>query len=59
MMLSVYMVTYSRSLLMNSDLVLLMNPYPAPNSVIALDNCYTHKSAALREVVEQSGSVHC
>jgi hypothetical protein len=34
-----------------------MNPYPEPNSVIVLDNCSTHKSAALREVVEQSGTV--
>jgi hypothetical protein len=36
-----------------------MNPYPEPNSVIVLDNCSTHKSAALREVVEQSGTVQC
>jgi hypothetical protein len=34
-----------------------MNPYPGPNSIIVLDNCSTHKSAALREVVEQSGTV--
>jgi hypothetical protein len=34
-----------------------MNPYPEPNSIIVLDNCSTHKSAALREVVEQSGTV--
>lgn len=36
-----------------------MNPYPEPNSVIVLDNCSTHKSAALREVVKQSGTVQC
>jgi hypothetical protein len=34
-----------------------MNPYPDPNSVIVLNNCSTHKSVALREVVEQSGTV--
>lgn len=32
-----------------------MNPYPGPNSVIVLDNCSTHRSAALREIVEASG----
>jgi len=32
-----------------------MNPFPGPNSVIVLDNCSTHKSVALREVVEASG----
>ena len=36
-----------------------MNPYPEPNSVIVLDNCSIHKSAALREVVEESGTVQC
>ena len=34
-----------------------MNPYPEPNSVIVLDNCSIHMSTALREVVEQSGTV--
>ncbi|KAI0264583.1 hypothetical protein BGY98DRAFT_888945, partial [Russula aff. rugulosa BPL654] len=38
-----------------NDVLPNMNPYPEPNSVIVLDNCSTHKSAALREVVEQSG----
>jgi len=32
-----------------------MNEYPGPRSVILLDNCTTHKSDALREVVEGSG----
>jgi hypothetical protein len=34
-----------------------MNPYPGSNSVIVLDNCSIHKSAALREIVQQSGTV--
>lgn len=29
-----------------------MNPYPRDNSVLVLDNCAIHKSAALREMVE-------
>lgn len=32
-----------------------MNPYPQDNSVIILDNCAIHKSAALREMVEAQG----
>ena len=32
-----------------------MNPFLGLNSVIVLDNCSTHKSEALREVVEASG----
>lgn len=32
-----------------------MNPYPGPQSVILLDNCSTHKSAALRDIVEETG----
>ena len=33
-----------------------MNPYPGPNSVLIVDNCRTHKSEALREVVEAAGT---
>jgi hypothetical protein len=32
-----------------------MNPYPQNKSVLILDNCAIHKSAALREVVEAKG----
>ena len=32
-----------------------MNPYPQNKSVLILDNCAIHKSAALREVVEAQG----
>jgi transposase len=32
-----------------------MNPYPQNRSVLILDNCAIHKSAALREVVEAQG----
>lgn len=32
-----------------------MNPYPGPNSVIILDNCSTHRTVALREIIEDSG----
>lgn len=39
----------------HNDVLPNMNAYPGPNSVIVLDNCSTHKSTALREVVEQSG----
>ncbi|KAI0691619.1 hypothetical protein C8Q76DRAFT_584571, partial [Earliella scabrosa] len=35
-----------------SDLLPKMNPYPGPNSVLIVDNCRTHKSEALREVIE-------
>jgi hypothetical protein len=34
-----------------SDLLLLMNPFPAPNSVLVIDNAPIHKAAALREMV--------
>lgn len=33
----------------------ITNPYPGPNSVIILDNCSTHRTEALREIVEESG----
>ncbi|KZP11984.1 hypothetical protein FIBSPDRAFT_679679, partial [Athelia psychrophila] len=33
----------------------IMNPYPGPNSVIILDNCSTHRTVALREIIEDSG----
>jgi hypothetical protein len=29
-----------------------MNPFPQEKSVLILDNCAIHKSAALREVIE-------
>jgi len=32
-----------------------MNEFPGQNSVMVIDNCSTHKSEALREVVEASG----
>jgi transposase len=30
-----------------------MNPYPGPNSVIVMDNASIHKSAELRQMIEQ------
>lgn len=33
-----------------------MNPYPLPKSVLLMDNCSIHKSAALREIVEGYGA---
>jgi len=38
-----------------NDVLPNMNPFPGPNSVIVLDNCSTHKTEALRELVEASG----
>ncbi|KZO92629.1 hypothetical protein CALVIDRAFT_487323 [Calocera viscosa TUFC12733] len=32
--------------------LLNMNPYPARNSVLVMDNCRIHKSALIREMVE-------
>lgn len=29
-----------------------MQPYPAPNSVIVMDNCRIHKSPKIREMIE-------
>jgi len=31
------------------------NPYPDAHSVFIMDNCATHKSDALREVIEAAG----
>ena len=31
------------------------NPFPEPHSVFIMDNCATHKSDALREVIESAG----
>lgn len=33
-------------------LVLCMNPYPGPNSVLVIDNCSTHHVVNVREIVE-------
>ena len=35
--------------------LLHMNEFPGKNSVMVIDNCSTHKSEALCEVVEASG----
>ncbi|KAI0755855.1 hypothetical protein C8Q74DRAFT_1171378, partial [Fomes fomentarius] len=35
-----------------NDLSPKMNPFPGPNSVLIVDNCRTHKSQAVRDVVE-------
>lgn len=32
-----------------------VTPYPGPRSVIVMDNCSTHKSQAVREVIEAAG----
>ncbi|KDQ18405.1 hypothetical protein BOTBODRAFT_86070, partial [Botryobasidium botryosum FD-172 SS1] len=32
-----------------------MNPFPHTNSVLAMDNCNTHRSDYLRAVVEAAG----
>ncbi|PPQ96959.1 hypothetical protein CVT26_005981 [Gymnopilus dilepis] len=37
------------------DLLPCTNPFPGPRSVLVLDNCSTHKSEALRIVVEAAG----
>ncbi len=34
------------------DLLEKMNPYPAPNSVIVMDNCSIHKDPQIREMIE-------
>lgn len=34
------------------DLLLKMQPFPAPNSVIVMDNCAIHKADEIREVIE-------
>ncbi len=35
-----------------SDLVLKMQPFPAPKSVIVMDNCAIHKVPGIREIIE-------
>ncbi|KAG9096833.1 hypothetical protein FS749_007639 [Ceratobasidium sp. UAMH 11750] len=35
-----------------SDLLLVMNPFPGPNSVLVIDNAPIHKAWELREMVE-------
>ncbi|KAI0050387.1 hypothetical protein FA95DRAFT_1487343 [Auriscalpium vulgare] len=39
-----------------NDLLPIMNPYPQPCSVLVLDNCNIHKSAAVREAVDAAGA---
>lgn len=34
------------------DLLLKMQPFPAPNSVIIMDNCSIHKAPEVRELIE-------
>ena len=34
------------------DLLLNMQPFPAPNSVIVMDNCSIHKAPEIRELIE-------
>jgi len=38
-----------------NDLLPCTNPYPGPHSVLVMDNCSTHKSDALCQVIEASG----
>ncbi|KAF8798408.1 hypothetical protein BYT27DRAFT_7228453 [Phlegmacium glaucopus] len=38
-----------------NDLIPCTNPYPESHSVFIMDNCATHKSDALREVIEAAG----
>ncbi|KAI0370436.1 hypothetical protein BV20DRAFT_944306 [Pilatotrama ljubarskyi] len=40
-----------------NDLLPKMNPFPGPNSVLIVDNCRTHKSAAVREAIEAAGEL--
>ncbi len=35
------------------DLILKMAPYPAPKSVIVMDNCAIHKAPEIRELIEE------
>jgi len=30
-----------------------MQPYPAPNSVVIMDNCYIHKSEAILDLIKE------
>ena len=34
------------------DLLLKMQPFPAPMSVIVMDNCAIHKAPEIRELIE-------
>ena len=34
-----------------AGLLQFMNPYPAPNLVLIMDNCATHKVAGVREMI--------
>lgn len=34
------------------ELLTKMAPFPAPKSVVVMDNCAIHKSAEIRELVE-------
>ncbi len=34
------------------DLLLKMRPFPAPKSVIIMDNCSIHKSPEMRKLIE-------
>ncbi len=34
------------------DLLTKMQPFPAPNSVIIMDNCKIHKALEIRELIE-------
>ena len=35
------------------DLLDFMNPYPAANSVLVMDNCAIHKSEELSDLIEE------
>ena len=39
------------------ELLPLMNPYPAPKSIICLDNVNTHHGNRLRQAVEAKGCI--
>lgn len=34
------------------DLVVKMQPFPASNSVVVMDNCRIHKAPEIREMIE-------
>ncbi|KAF8833246.1 hypothetical protein BDN67DRAFT_917373, partial [Paxillus ammoniavirescens] len=38
-----------------NEVLVKMNPYPQPRSILVMDNCSMHKSEALRGAVEASG----
>ena len=38
-----------------SDLLDKMQPFPAPNSVVVMDNCVIHKAPEIRELIELRG----